>query len=183
MIKRMCPIAIAIALITGCVERDGTPSGNGANAYPAPAVPATAGVDMIELPTGAGSPEAFPLVAGSFVTGELELEPSKVVAVSMQIGNFSGTADGSLAFELCQGDRCRNGKTSLAGSTDNAFLRIGLDSALDITAGEALRYRITKLEGSRPVALWLYPPSTPGESIRINDQSRMERVPRLAIHR
>jgi len=147
-----------------------------------PALSSQAAGRVVELPPVAGAPQAFPLRAGDFVTGHFSVPGSgELAAVSVQIGNYGGTADGDLEARVCQLQRCSQGRTLLEGSVDNAMLELSLERPLAIEPGAPVTYQITKHEGATVVALWLYPPGPAYGPARTNGGKPLPAVPRLAV--
>lgn len=183
--SRLTTIAILTALATsGCVDRTPVPASTQADsaAASAAATTSTASGELLELMMGTGESDAFPLATGSFVTGSLNLpKAGKVSAFAIQIGNYANTADGNVSIELCQHGRCSSGQQSLAGSKDNEYLEIAMERPLDVGTDSPLTYRFTKLDGGNQVALWLYEPTEVLSAMKINDQTAVERAPKIAL--
>ena len=81
-----------------------------------------------------------------------------VGAVGVMLGNYDGTADGTLVVELCvSAGKCVSGAADLTGSRDNAVFWVPLSHALTLPAGKPVSYSINHQGGTRAAALWAYP--------------------------
>lgn len=176
--------AILIAAVaTACVDRQSTPKqvevDRAADAIAGDARSSGTLHELLPDPAGA---EAFPLVAGSFITGSLDVPAgSRISAVAIQIGNYGNSAAGHVSIELCDEGKCSVGQQSLAGSVDNQYLEIALANPLDVQGDSALKYRFTKVDGEGPVALWTYPPTGSLPAVKVNDATDLGRVPKIAL--
>lgn len=183
---RLSPLLVVATLSAGCTDRtssDATRPGASPSVASAPAVtvPAARTGTTTELPVGAGPAEALPLVPGSFISGSSQLKDAvTATALAVQVGNYGNTSDGKLAVEVCEQKQCSHGEAPLSGSADNQYLEVAFDQPLAFAAGQSLTYRISKLEGGKPVAVWLYPASS-GQKIAVNGKDELPRTPRLAI--
>lgn len=183
---RIANIAIAIATaaaLTACVDRSTAPADTSATAPPPAVATALAEPgDLNELLTAESDSSAFPLATGSFVTGSFQPAIAGTLSsIAVQIGNYANTADGLVAIEACQKGNCAEGKEALEGSTDNGYLEIALSSPIPVVAGEPVTYRFVKVDGASPVALWLYAPTDTLSAIKVNDQTTLERTPKIAV--
>lgn len=180
--KMTFSIAAALSL-SGCFDRSAHQEAAAArDNTQAVAVSAGSGGPSFEYPLGSDDATAYPLAAGSFMTGTLPAREGKpLTAFSVQIGNYSNSSDGNLLVELCQGDRCQSGRSPLAASVDNAYLDIPLAAPLEVDGTAVVRYRIAKVDGAQPVAIWLYPPAPGLTSIKVNEQVAIDRMPRIGL--
>ncbi|SDQ37462.1 hypothetical protein SAMN05428982_0871 [Pseudoxanthomonas sp. CF385] len=188
---RMTRVAVSAALLTvlaACGERhpdaEATPTAAGV------APPATAAQEAapeaapVELLPAGGAAEAFPLVAGSYASGRIVLkDATPIKGALVQIGNYNGTTDGELVVEVCKQQDCTKGSKPLTGSVDNEYIEVTLAAPLEVAAQEAITYRISKMGGSVPVALWLYPVAGELSAIRINDGEEVQSTPKIALRR
>lgn len=187
---RMTRLAVSTALLTSlaaCGERQhetSTPADAATTTAATPAQDPAPTAPPLELLPAGGAAEAFPLVAGSYASGRIAVkESAQITGVLVQVGNYNGTTDGELVVELCKQQDCVKGSKPLAGSVDNEYLEIAFAAPLEAAAQEAVTYRISKLEGSVPVALWLYPVAGDLSAIRINDGDEVQRTPKIALRR
>lgn len=82
----------------------------------------------------------------------------KISEVGVQIGNSGGAARGKVALKLCQDEACTIGRGDLAGSKDNDYLMIHLDSELPLRQSRGVvRYELAREEGDGNLVVWLYP--------------------------
>lgn len=185
---RLARLSVSIALLSllpACGDRR-SDTASSPQPTPAPAsgqgVTAAVTAPLIELlPTG-GAAEAFPLAAGSYMSGRFVLKnAAQLNSAHVQIGNYGGTSDGEFSVELCKQQECVKGIKSLTGSVDNEYLEISLETPLTVAANEEVSYRISKVGGTEPVALWLYPVAGSLTAIRINDGDEMTRTPKIAL--
>ena len=179
-------LALAVFVATAlsaCLDRPETPASKvDAESAPAAGATSTPPRDSVEVAVGTGDATAFPLVPGSFLKGSLATPDGAVPkSVAVQIGNYANSADGSLGIDLCRLDDCISGRATLAGSVDNAYLEVAFDGTLPADAGGTLEYRIVKLDGEKPVAVWLYPLADGAAGARVNDQDAIDRMPKLKL--
>jgi hypothetical protein len=113
------------------------------------------------LPTGN---YAYPLAAGARVEISAEAtstKPLSVTAVSLLVGTYTSTSTGHLKVTLCADAVCAEGVSDLGSAEDNKPLPFALDHPIQFEAGAKYTIRIEKLDGDKPVALWMFPlPST-----------------------
>lgn len=175
--------ALAAIATSGCMDRpapDSNVATSGTTKKPTPP-PAPAG--KVDLPIGSGEASAFALAPGSFLSGSISAPQAATLhGLAVQIGNYGGTADGHLSVELCEGSRCASGRVPLAGSVDNASLKVALEPALTVKPNAKLTYRIIKLEGNSPVAVWIYPSAAGALPATANGTQPVSGTPRLSLH-
>ena len=82
-----------------------------------------------------------------------------VKAVSVRIGNFKNTSDGTFRVQLCQADKCSEGKSELAGSVDNRYLTVNLGAPVAVDGKSPVSLTITRIGGTQQFAVWTYPGS------------------------
>lgn len=116
-----------------------------------------AGSDIpLQMGTGANTP--LLVNAGQTATGEIEVTTAgKVVAFSVELGNFANTSTGMIDLWLCDADKCVTGSADLRSSLDNSPFAIALSAPLEVATGDTLKYKLTKNGGDVGVAIWTYP--------------------------
>jgi len=82
-------------------------------------------------------------------------EKTSLTGLSVLIGTYGGTSDGTLAATICNADECAQGAGDLATARDNEPLEMHLDRPLSVTKGDTLRIVFEKEGGLHPVALWM----------------------------
>jgi len=144
------------------------------------ASPATAGM-LLELPVAAegGSPSL--LSAATSLSGTITSpKEGKISAVGLQIGNYDASADGSAILKVCLAEACQEATTSITGSTDNTYLQFQLGAPIAVSAASALTYTFTRVDGSKPFAIWTYPASTQNQ-VTLPDGSKAQREAKVAV--
>jgi hypothetical protein len=102
------------------------------------------------------------LLDGQVVAGTLAeslLQDGTITRVSVVVGTYGGTANGSLEATLCTPTACATGSADLARAVDNDALSVAL-TPLPVAAGDRLGYSLRHVGGSSPVAVWLWPAGT-----------------------
>jgi hypothetical protein len=111
-----------------------------------------------------GGNTPLPLFDGQAVAGTLA-EPlphdGTITRVNVDIGTYSGAANGALEATLCTRTACATGSADLARAIDNEPFAVALARPLPVAAGDHLRYSIRHVGGANPVAVWLWPAATP----------------------
>jgi hypothetical protein len=100
---------------------------------------------------------AHTLSPGATLSGTLPAGiqgPGAITTVGVEIGTYSGAADGALQLTLTWPGGGAHGQTPLAGATDNAPLDITLDHPLP--PATTFSWTLTHTGGTHAVALWLY---------------------------
>jgi hypothetical protein len=168
-------------MIAACTDRPAPPN-EAASGEAAPAAAAPASAVSFEFPVADGAPSAFPLAPGSFIAGTLPPHAgSALKAIAIQVGNYGNTSDGVISVEVCRGDQCTSGQASMAQSVDNAYLEVALNPALAGDEAAPFRYRIVKVDGSNPVAIWLYPLPKEQQAPKANEQATLAGMPKMAL--
>jgi hypothetical protein len=114
----------------------------------------------VRTPVSAVGGTPAPLRTGDSLEVELPgaaVTQGAIDRVSVFIGTYLMTSDGTLAVSACAGGRCVTGSAGLAGAADNAGFEIALDSPLEVAAGETVELRFTHTGGTVPVAIWDFP--------------------------
>lgn len=186
LMTRVAVSAALLATLAACGERhpDSAATTEGAASPTITAQEGAQEATLEELLPAGGAAEAFPLVAGSYASGRIVLkDATRIKGALVQIGNYNGTTDGELVVELCKQQDCTKGSKPLTGSIDNDYIEVSLATPLEAAAQEEITYRISKMGGSVPVALWLYPASGELSAIRINDGDEVQSTPKIALRR
>lgn len=186
MLRHKPLLLCLLSMITAsaCSERStmGDTNGTSPSESTRGTAPTARGATTLDIPVGSGEANAFALAPGSFVSGTFVMpQAARVSTIGVQIGNYGGSADGRLAVDLCQEERCTSGSTAIAGSVDNAVLDIVMSPALDVASGAALRYRVVKADGDLPVAVWLYPPPEGAQPALANGDAPTKGIPRITL--
>lgn len=175
---RLAAIAAFVLVATSCSDKQPAE-------IVAPQAATTGGASngaQVELASGLTSKEAFPLATGSAISGSFTSpRVGAISVVSVTIGNYGNTSDGELSTKLCQRDRCETGKVDVNGSTDNSYLAIALQNPLEVVVDVPVSYTITRTQGTMPLAIWTYAPSTNLTQMKINDAPPVQRTPNLAV--
>ena len=140
--------AIALSACGGNAPSETT---NAANTTPAD------NTTRIELPAEGA---ATPLLMGPNATVKTELTPPQagnISAVSVRIGNFKNTADGTFRVQICQQTTCSEGTADLAKSVDNRYLTVNLTSPVAVDGKVPVAVNITRIGGAGQFALWTHP--------------------------
>lgn len=118
-------------------------------------------LDVISTQTLAQGNRPLSLAPGRSLRGVIPASPLptpiQIDAVSVLIGNYHNTADGTLNVSLCAAGQCVSGSIGLTGSQDNAILWVPLSQLLTLTTNSAVSYSILYRAGTKPVAIWTYP--------------------------
>ena len=77
----------------------------------------------------------------------------KIKSISLMIGNFGNTANGSIKVEICSDGLCEFGSRNLSESIDNSDFLISFENPLKAGNG-ALSINILKEGGDKKVAIW-----------------------------
>ena len=174
-ILRLAAIATLTLLVVGCNDKRPAEA-------PAPQTAASSGNVQVELLTDPTSQEAFPLATGSFISGSFTTpDAGGISSVSVVIGNYDNTSDGDLTAKLCQNEQCETGSVDLAQSVDNHYLAIALEHPLKVSSDTPVTYTLTRVHGTKPMAIWTYAPGTHLTQMKINGAAPIERTPNLAI--
>ena len=136
-------------------------------------------VELLATPT---APDALPLNPGSSVSGTFISPRSGAVAsFSVQVGNYSNTADGSLAVKICQKDVCQTGSSDLSHSIDNHALEIVFGQPLNISTDTPVAFSLTKTDGIKPVAIWTYELNSNWTEMRVSNGMTLARAPNITL--
>ena len=103
--------------------------------------------------------QPFSLGDGQSVTGRIsgrQFLGAQVNEVGILIGTYFDSSDGVLKIRLCADGSCAEGERNLREAQDNKSFRITLDRPITLGSGN-IEYEISHVEGSHPVALWIYP--------------------------
>lgn len=116
--------------------------------------------ESVSVPTATSGAVAYGLVPGDGLSGDIPpdfVRPGEITAFAVTIGNYLGRATGRLDVTVCSPAACSRGGAELAESVDGAPLKIALSPALEVHAGDRVRYRIMHEGGHTPVAIWRWP--------------------------
>lgn len=178
---------VAIALLAGCKPATESESATaGAPIAPPPTAPsdiqapaATTGA-LIEIPVTTEGAAPQLMAATNTVSGGFNAPQSgDVRAVSIQIGNFGGTSDGTVSLKLCHAADCQEATAPVAGSTDNSYLEFKLPAPLTLTAGDQVTFTFTRVDGTQPFAIWTYPST--GAELTLPDATKAPRDAKIAL--
>lgn len=178
-------VAVSLLILGGCTRNEHPAPGDTSNASTAQASiesPAAASdTGLVELAVAQEDAQPLPLAAGETVSGEFAApKAGQLIAMSLFIGNYAGSSDGELRVEACQGDKCAEGKASVVGSQDNAYLEFTLGNELALQSGRT-KYSVAKIGGANVVALWTYSNKDGATSFRSVDGSPLPRSPKIAL--
>jgi hypothetical protein len=101
-----------------------------------------------------------PLSAGQSLSGTIpaaELKFGQISTFGVDLGNSDNAATGRLQATLCLKNSCVSGVSLLPGARDHGILSLPLQRPLNIASNESLHYRISHLNGDKPVTIWLFP--------------------------
>lgn len=92
------------------------------------------------------------------MTGRLPFERDMTVSeVSLLIATYGNTANGWAKVTLCAQDGCADGVSDIGQAQDNSLLTVRLSRLVHIAADQDYTLRFEKLDGERPLALWIRP--------------------------
>lgn len=100
------------------------------------------------------------VAAGEWVemTGRLPFGPDMTVSeVSLLVATYGNTANGWVKVTLCAQGNCTDGVSNIGQARDNSLLTVGLAHPVRIAADQDYTVRFEKLDGERPLALWVRP--------------------------
>ncbi|MEF2147678.1 hypothetical protein [Aquilutibacter rugosus] len=177
--------AVLMSALSGCGKHEaGAPAAAPAPVTTVPratpvALPANEAV-ATKFEKGTNSPIA--LTAKHYVGGSI-ISPSggELGAVSVELGTYINTSDGELKVTFCNKDVCSEGTADLLTSLDNKLLGIPLSSPLAVNGGDKLTFKIEKLTGVVPVAIWSYSTSDQA-SIGIDGKEEAGRTGKFILH-
>jgi hypothetical protein len=107
------------------------------------------------------------LTAGKTLAGALPVPPASISSIQIagiDIGTDGGQANGQIQLQLCNGPTCVEGQSDLTQADDNAPVAIALNPPLHINPAEPLRYTLSQSNDTHPVAVWMYPAVSSGET-------------------
>jgi hypothetical protein len=110
--------------------------------------------------------KAFNLESRQSVSGRIsgrQFIGTRIGAVRILIGNYSGKSDGKLKIQLWANGLHAFGERNLQESEDNQPFLITLNQPIAFATAD-IQYEISYLEGTTPVALWIYPQKEGPES-------------------
>jgi hypothetical protein len=182
---------IAFAVLTACKPA----ADQSATTAPAEVVPADinapaeqavtgspgAGGELLELPVAAEGGTPSLLSAATSLSGTFTSpKEGKISAVGLQIGNYDGSADGTAILKVCLAEACQEATSNITGSADNAYLQFQLDTPIAVSAASALTYTFTRVDGSKPFAIWTYPTSAQNQ-LTLPDGNKAQREAKVAV--
>ncbi|RXR02742.1 hypothetical protein [Pseudoxanthomonas composti] len=128
-----------------------------------------AGDVSVRVPMDDSSNAAIPLNDRQVLAGTFAPPATlHVKRAAVQIGNSGGAAQGKIALKLCQDERCTIGRAELAGSKDNDYLPVTLESEFALQqSGGVVRYELARESGDDKLVVWVYP-AQGKESLTIN---------------
>jgi hypothetical protein len=126
----------------------------------------------------------FNLSSGQSVSGAIsgtQFIASRISAVRILIGNYSGKSDGILKIRLSADGCSAVGERNLQESQNNQPFLITLNQPMTFATGN-LQYEVSHIEGTNPVALWIYPQKV-GQQTHNSPEIPSGWVPRLEFVR
>ena len=156
-------------LIAGCNSGDQVaPAAQGTAAAPAPN--ATKPLPALDVPNGVEYPadavattDRAPMLIGDGASLGMKLDGVKagtVKSAAVQIGNFKNTSDGKLKIKVCQADKCSEAEGDLSQSVDNRQFVLPLSAPVEIKEGQPVDVTVTRVGGTKPLAIWGYASET-----------------------
>lgn len=123
----------------------------------------------VRVPMDDSSNAAVPLNNRQVLAGTFAPPATlQIKRAAVQIGNSGGAAQGKIALKLCQDERCTIGRAELAGSRDNDYLAVTLESAFAMRqTGGVVRYELARESGEDKLVVWVYP-AQGKESLTLN---------------
>lgn len=92
------------------------------------------------------------------MSGRLPFGPDMTVSeVSLLVATYGNTANGRAKVTLCAQGDCSDGGSDIGLAQDNSLLTVGLGHPVRIAADQDYTVRFEKLDGERPLALWIRP--------------------------
>jgi hypothetical protein len=107
------------------------------------------------------------LTPGKIIAGTLPTPPASIASIQIagiDVGTEGGLANGQLHLQLCSGTTCVEGQAELTQADDNADVAIPLNAPLTIRSSAPLRYSLSQLNDTHPVAIWMYPGAQSGQT-------------------
>lgn len=196
-IRHLAPALSLLALLSsGCQDQGGTAVQSsqpvaGETGFPEPlredasgATTPPDGTTTINTKVAPGNGTPVRILAGQSVSGTSRPEASgSLAAIGVRIGNYHGSADGSLQLSLCVDGTCQEATAPLAGSKDNAYLIFTLATPVVLQADSAIEYRFHRsADSTNRVAIWGYPAPAGQSGIIDADGASTTLVPRLSLH-
>ncbi len=174
--------ALLILSVAACGKSESPVQSSEPVVQPAPAA-VSPGVRVVRSKVGSGRGTAIALVAGQSISGETQSDGGELVAFGVRIGNYFNSSNGSLALTLCVDNACQDANASLSGSKDNDYLLFQLPQPVAVSAGQAIKYTLTRSSDAKNrVAIWAYP-APEGQSGFTGPQgTATDYVPRLVFH-
>lgn len=113
----------------------------------------------VRVPMDDSSNVAVPLNNQQVIAGTLAPPATlQIKRAAVQIGNSGGAAQGKIALKICQDEHCTIGKAELAGSKDNEYLPVTLESEFSLRqGGGVVRYELARESGDDKLVVWVYP--------------------------
>lgn len=176
---------VLLALLSACNKQHSTtttPPAASVSQREAPVASVGAiGTLLVQASSGnTASAKPAPMAIGQTISGIVNAhKQGRILAFDVQIGNYQNISDGALAVKLCAGGVCSDGSASLAGSTDNQYLEIPLRHPLEATDGGELRYTLTRIAGTNPLAVWTY--SDPAVATVMPDGTSQPRTLKIGL--
>jgi uncharacterized membrane protein len=81
---------------------------------------------------------------------------SQLKGIDVLMATYSGTANGIVTLRACNSDKCAHSTLSVDNQKDNSYFNFLLNRKLAVHAGDNINIRITHVNGSNPVAIWLW---------------------------
>jgi uncharacterized membrane protein len=111
----------------------------------------TSNADQRAIPISQGESINLLLRAPSAPYGASHL---KVIDVLM--ATYSGTANGTITLRACINNECSKSAIDVDNQKDNSYFKFKLDRELSVNSGSKINIMITKQNGYKPAAIWLW---------------------------
>lgn len=114
--------------------------------------------EVSELPINPDGNVALALAAGDGISGDfISPRGGALAAIGLLVGNYGGTADGTLTMEVCSTQGCVRSSRKVIDSVDNDFFLLDFAQPLRVARDEKLTFNASVSGSSLPLAAWLYP--------------------------
>ena len=139
---------------------------------------------QVEARVADGAPQPLRMSAGETIaTGFTPDRSGTLLALGMRIGNSRGTSDGSLTLNFCPGGACQDVAVALPGTQDNGNLIFNLTTPVEVVAGQAYEFKLTRsVDSTKPVAIWTHPAPSGSRTVTGADNVDTGRVAKLVYY-
>ncbi len=112
----------------------------------------------------------------------LKLPAGKLISVAPLLGTYEGKSDGILNVEVCSSRGCQSAAKSLKNAPDNAYLKLYLDTPLDISKNDMVTITFKRSsEATQPLAFWSDISAAKTEVVREKTVSTEDVMPKLQL--